>query len=202
MPVHRPGGGAAELSGPAIKPEDDKDARLWAAIAAGTSMKIGVLRGERVISLAGGVKVGTLLAVLVDTLSPRIAAPRSRTPSNSNLVPSATIRGSGPATVPVHGNAVTERAAGQGPWNQFLGLSDLMGLRVVNCEGAILGRVTDLAKAPEDGRLIQVEVRNGSIMGFGGARLTVPAHAIRGVGPKHIEVQVPLRELVGSHTSP
>jgi sporulation protein YlmC with PRC-barrel domain len=78
---------------------------------------------------------------------------------------------------PADNNDMTER-----------GISTLTGLPVMNQGGTIIGSVDDVEFDEENGQITALLVQRGGLLGIGGAHETVPASAIRGIGPNLITV--------------
>ena len=71
------------------------------------------------------------------------------------------------------------------------GLRDLMGLKVVNGEGASLGDVRDVAIDQASGSLSELVTHGGGMLGLGGTSVTVPGSAIRGIEPDLVTLDMP-----------
>lgn len=61
----------------------------------------------------------------------------------------------------------------------------------MNGEGALLGAVKELEIEPAGGRLVELVVHRGGVLGVGGTSTSVPASAIRGIGAKLVTVDLP-----------
>lgn len=165
-------------------------------------MKTQVLRNMPVVSMADGAKVGNVEDVLFDAADLRVVALLLRTSSGQSLVPFASVSNIGADAVIIESTTATEGAAGQTARDGLRGLDELTNLPVVNGEGTILGEVTDLEFAPADGRLSEIDVHSGGILGIGVTHLTVAASSIRRIGPKLITVDVQVAENATVTTSP
>ena len=72
-----------------------------------------------------------------------------------------------------------------------IAVGELLGLAVTSAEGTHLGAVQDLEFEAADGRLLALALHKGGVLGMGGTSLTVPASAIRSIGPKLVAVDLP-----------
>ncbi len=151
------------------------------------------------VSMADGAKVGSVEDVLLDAADLRVAALLLRANDGQSIVPFALVRNIGADAVIVESTAATEGTTGQTARENLRGLGDLTGLPVVDSEGTNLGAVTDVEFAPDDGRLIEIEVHSGGMLGLGGTSLTVASPAIRRIGPKLITVDMPTPANAGTH---
>ena len=152
--------------------------------------------------MAAGAKVGSVEEVLFDATDLRVAALLLRASDGQSIVPFAFVRNIGADAVIVESTAATEGATGQTARENLRGLGDLTGLPVVDSEGTNLGAMTDCEFAPDDGRLTEIEVHSGGMLGLGGTSLTVAAAAIRRIGPKLITVDIPAPENAEPRSSP
>jgi sporulation protein YlmC with PRC-barrel domain len=100
-------------------------------------MKASALKGKAVISMADGVQIGRVEDVLFDTAALRVAALVLTTTGGRSTMPFAAIRSLGTDAVTVESATATQAVADQADAGNLLrGLGDLMGLKVVNGEGA------------------------------------------------------------------
>jgi sporulation protein YlmC with PRC-barrel domain len=164
-------------------------------------MKARTLTDMPVVSMADGAQVGNVEEMLIDIAELRVAALRLRAAGGPSILPFAAVRSIGADAVMVESTAATEGAAGQTARDGLRGLGDLLGLPVLNGEGEILGTVTDLEVAPEDGRLQAIAVHRGGILGIGGTHLAVATPNIRMIGPKLITVDLPAVEPAAAPTA-
>ena len=155
-------------------------------------MKASALKGKDVVSMVDGVQIGRVEDVLFDTNALRIAALALTTTGGRSILPFAAIRSLGADAVTVESATATQPAAVQADAGNLLrGLGDLTGLKVVNGEGAYLGDVRDVTIEQSSGALTELEAHRGGMLGMGGTGVTIPASAIRGIGPEMITVDMP-----------
>ena len=116
--------------------------------------------------------------------------------------PFAALRSLGADAVTVESAAATQAAADPaGVGNLMRSLADLIGLKVLNGEGAYLGDVRDVTIEPASGALTELESHSGGLLGLGGTGVTIPASAIRGIGPELVTVDMPAAPGEESRTS-
>jgi sporulation protein YlmC with PRC-barrel domain len=155
-------------------------------------MKASELKGKAVASMADGVQIGRVEEVLFDTTALRVAALVLTTTGGRSTLPFAAVRSLGADAITVESATATQPAAAQADAGNLLrALGDLTGLKVVNGEGAYLGDVRDVAIEQASGALTQIDAHSGGILGMGGTTATIPASAIRGIGPELITVDMP-----------
>lgn len=155
-------------------------------------MKASALKGMAVLSMADGVQIGRVEDVLFDTAALRIGALVLKTTGGRSVLPFAAVRRIGADAVTVESATAALPATAQGdPGNVLRGLGGLTGLKVVSGEGTYLGDVQDVMIDQAAGALTDVEVHRGGMLGLGGTSVTVPASAIRGIGPDVVTADLP-----------
>jgi sporulation protein YlmC with PRC-barrel domain len=155
-------------------------------------MKASALKNKAVVSMADGVQIGQVADVLFDTAALRVAALVLTTTGGRSVLPFAAVRSLGADAVTVESATATQAAVDQaGIGNLLRSLGDLIGLKVVNGEGAYLGDVRDVTIEQASGALTELEAHSGGMLGLGGSGVTIPASAIRGIGPELVTVDMP-----------
>jgi sporulation protein YlmC with PRC-barrel domain len=107
-------------------------------------MKASELKNKAVVSMADGVQIGRVEDVLFDTAALRVAALVLTTTGGRSVLPFAAVRSLGADAVTVESATATQAADQAGIGNLLRSLGDLIGLKVVNGEGAYLGDVRDV----------------------------------------------------------
>lgn len=154
-------------------------------------MKAQAIKDMPVVSMADGTKIGNVQDLLFDTSTWRLAALLLTAGGGKSLLPFDAVRSFGDDVITVENVAATQGTEGNAAAGNWRGLKDLTGLRVINGEGSWLGDVRDIELAAKGGAVERISVRKGGLLGLGGANTSVPAAAIRGIGPKVITVDVP-----------
>jgi sporulation protein YlmC with PRC-barrel domain len=155
-------------------------------------MKASSLKGMPVVSMADGVQIGSVDDILFDTAALRVAALLLSTAGGQSVLPFAAVRTFGADAVTVESTTTTQPAVDQpGAGNLPRALSDLMSLKVVNGEGVNLGDIRDVTIEQASGALTELEAHRGGVLGLGGSAVTIPASAIRGIGPDLVTVDMP-----------
>ena len=154
-------------------------------------MKASTLKGMPVLSLTEGARVGNVKDVLLDAAALRITMLLLSTKDGESYVPFEKIRSIGSDAVTIESTAATEGTAGQTAVAGNRAVGELLGLAVTSAEGTHLGAVRDLEFAAQDGRLLEIALHKGGVLGIGGTSLAVPASAIRSIGPKLVAVDLP-----------
>ena len=154
-------------------------------------VKASALKDMPVVSMADGTQVGKVADVLVDAASLRIVVLLLSAQSGQALLPFDSIQSIGADAVTIDSAAATQGLTGRAAPEGTHSLSDVHGLSVVNSEGTLLGSVQELEIEPADGRLIELVVHRGGVLGLGGTSTSVPASTIRGIGAKLVTVDLP-----------
>jgi sporulation protein YlmC with PRC-barrel domain len=152
-------------------------------------MKLSMLTGMPVVSVADGTKLGAIRDVFLDMAELCVAALLLSGERGEALVPFAAIRGIGGDAVSVA--AATHGATWRVPPEGWYSLRELTHLKVVNSAGTYLGEVREVDFDPRDGRVGELVARRGGLLGLGGSDVRVPTGAIRGVGAQLVTVHLP-----------
>jgi sporulation protein YlmC with PRC-barrel domain len=153
-------------------------------------MKTSDLKNMAVVSLGDGTRVGRIEDVLFDTGALHVAALVVTTAGGRSIVPVAAVRSIGSDAVTVESGAAVQASAPSSSNNLLRSLKDLSGTKVVNAEGTYLGEVQEIEIDPTSRALTGLDVRRGGVLGLGGTSVTVPAAAIRSIGPDLITAEV------------
>jgi sporulation protein YlmC with PRC-barrel domain len=147
------------------------------------------IKGKAVISVTNGARLGRVDDVLFDAGSLAIAAFRVSAEGQQALIPFAQVQSLGSDAVMVPGDDVaqwiTTSSAGEG----LISFDALKGYKVLDDAGTLLGTPQALEIEPTDGRLRQLQVHKGGVLGMGGQSITVPGSAIASVGADVIVVR-------------
>lgn len=153
-------------------------------------MKAQAIKNVSVVSMADGTKVGEVQELLFDTTKLRLAALLLSASGSKSLLPFEAVRSFGDDVITVENVSVTQGVEGNATVGALRTLKELASLRVINGEGTWLGDVRDIEVTVKDGAVEQINAHKGGMLGLGGTTTTVPAAAIRGIGPKVITVDL------------
>lgn len=151
-------------------------------------MKAHAIKDMPVVSMADGTKIGNVQDLLFDTTKLRLAALLLSAGGGKSLLPFEAVRSFGNDVITVENVSVTQGLEGNAAIENLRTLKDIGSLRVINGEGTWLGDVRDVEVTVQDGVVEQISVHKGGMLGLGGTTTSVPAGAIRGIGPKVITV--------------
>ena len=153
-------------------------------------MKAEAIKKLAVVSIDNGAKLGNVDDVIFDPKGLRVAAVRISAHGQQAILPFDEIRsvGSDAITIPSHDLARWSVTAS--PLTSLPRLDDVKKLKVVDEAGTFLGTVHDVTITPTDGRIAELEVRKGGILGIGGETHVIHAQEITSVGDEVIVVPV------------
>jgi sporulation protein YlmC with PRC-barrel domain len=154
-------------------------------------VKAHILKDKPVVSMADGTKIGNVQELLFETGKFRLAALLLSGAGGKSLLPFEAIRSFGADVITVENGSVTQGVDGNLSVGGYRGLRELTSLRVINGEGAWLGDVREVDLDQKGGQVEQLSAHRGGVLGIGGTTVTIPASAIRGIGPKVITVDLP-----------
>jgi sporulation protein YlmC with PRC-barrel domain len=150
-------------------------------------MKASVLNHRPIVSLNDGVKVGEVSDLMLDATHVRVSALVLVGHDGNSVVPFAAVRHIGTDAVTIDDSRTVQAPAANSDISERA-MSTLTGLSVMNQRGAIIGSVDDVEFDEVNGQITALLVRSGGVLGIGGAYESVPASAIRGVGPRLVTV--------------
>lgn len=147
--------------------------------------KISELIGRPVVSMAGGVKVGTVKDVLIDTATLTATALLISGDSGRGGLPFDKVLAVGPDAVTIEevSSVFWASATTPGPGREA---NEIKGLPVVNSLGADMGNVHDIELLGD--RVQSLDVRSGGLFGIGASEKAITQHAIRSIGDKLVAV--------------
>jgi sporulation protein YlmC with PRC-barrel domain len=149
------------------------------------------LRQKPVVSMAGGVKVGTVADLAIDARDLRVFGLVVAGPDGQAVVPMTEIERIGPDAITIDSADGVARPAADQAAHGLSGLRDLVGLPVVDGEGVVLGRLAELELDRRDGRVTGLVAREGGVLGLGGTTVWVDAERVRSLGPRIVTVAGP-----------
>ena len=155
----------------------------------GTPMNAADIKGRAVISVATGARLGRVEDVLLDPTAPAIAAFRVSADGQEALIPFAQVQSLGSDAVMVPGDDVAQWATTSSAAEGLVSFNALKHFKVVDEAGTFLGTPKSLALEPGDGRLRQLDVHKGGVLGMGGETTTIPGGGIASVGADVIVVR-------------
>ena len=147
------------------------------------------IKGKAVISITSGARLGRVDDVLFDPASLDVAAFRVSAEGQQAVIPFHQVQSVGRDAVMVPGDDVaqwiTTSSAGAG----LLSFDDLKHRKVVDDAGTFLGTPRAISVAPQDGRLQQLQVHTGGVLGMGGETTIVAGRDLVSVGADVIVVR-------------
>jgi uncharacterized protein YrrD len=149
------------------------------------SLKISQLIGRPVVSIAGGVKVGTVKDVLIDTDALIATALLISGDSGRGGLPLADVLAIGADAVTVENVSSVFWASSTkpGPGREA---NEIVGLPVIDSGGFSVGNVHDIELLGD--RVQSLEVRSGGVFGIGSSNSSITTCSIRSIGEKMVTV--------------
>lgn len=152
-------------------------------------MNAADIKGKAVISIANGARLGRVDDVLFDRGALAVAAFRVSAGGQRAMIPFAQVHSVGSDAVTVPGDDVAQWVTTSGAAEGLVSLDDLKHRKVVDDDGTFLGTPAVIEVEPQGGRLQQLRVHKGGVLGMGGETITVPSSDIAGVGDDVIVVR-------------
>ena len=168
-----------------LRPDQQSDA--------GITMNAADIKGKAVISIANGARLGRVEDVLFDPQGLAIAAFRVSAVGQQAVIPFDQVHSVGSDAVMVPGDDVAQWITTASAAEGLISLDELKHRKVVDDAGTFLGTPAAIEVAAQDGRLRQLKVHKGGLLGMGGETTTVPGGDVTGVGPDVIVVRVDAR---------
>lgn len=156
-------------------------------------MKTSDITGKAVLSISTGVRLGRVEEVLFDPASLDMAALRISAYGQQAVVPFDQVHSIGRDAVMVAGTDVAQWITTSRAAEGLVTFDDLKHHKVVDDAGTLLGTPRAIAVDSQTGRLHQLEVHGGGMLGMGGQTTTVPGSDVTGVGADVIVVRASSR---------
>ena len=152
-------------------------------------MNAADIHGRAAISVATGARLGRVDEVLLDRTSLALAALRVTAEGQQALIPFAQVQSLGSDAVMVPGDDVAQWVTTSSAAEGLVSFDALKHYKVVDEAGTFLGTPRALTLEPSDGRLQQLDVHKGGVLGMGGETTSIPAGGIASVGADVIVVR-------------
>ncbi len=152
-------------------------------------MKASGLKNRPIVSLNGGVKVGDVSDLTLDSTNVQLSAILLTGHEGNSVVPYPAVRHIGPDAVTIDDSRIVQAPANHGGIEERR-TSSLNGLAVLDEKGTVIGSVDDLEFDEESGRVTALLIHHGGVMGIGGSHQKIAASAIRGIGPEMVTVDL------------
>jgi uncharacterized protein YrrD len=146
------------------------------------------LKGKAVISITSGARLGRVDDVLFDPASLDVAAFRVSAGGQQAVIPFDQVQSVGRDAVMVPSDDVAQWIATSNAGAGLLSFDDLKHRKVVDDAGTLLGTPRAIDVAPQDGRLQQLQVHMGGMLGMGGETTIVASRDLVSVGADVIVV--------------
>jgi uncharacterized protein YrrD len=160
-----------------------------------TPMKLADITGKTMLSIASGARLGQVADVLFDPASLNVAALRVSAHGQQAVVPFEQVHSIGRDAVMVAGDDVAQWITTSSAADGLITFDVLKHHKVVDDAGTLLGTPRSIAVEPQTGRLHQLEVHTGGMLGIGGQTTTVPGSDVTGVGTDVIVVRTGSRPI-------
>ena len=157
-------------------------------------MKAEALQGLPVVSIADSTVVGHVDALFFEPQQRRLAVLELVAAGQRARIPVAAVHHIGPDAVTIPAIAVVQWLNPTSiPPEQagLLGLGELTKLRVLDEAGTFLGSIKSVEVDPGDGRISQVHVHQGGVLGLGGTTHTIAGEQVRSASRELMVVALP-----------
>jgi sporulation protein YlmC with PRC-barrel domain len=153
-------------------------------------MNAETIKGLAVVSISTGARLGRVEDVVFDPQALRVAALRVSAAGQQALIPFDKVRALGSDAVTVPNDDVTQWDKPEGPLATMMGLDDLAKCKVVDEAGTLVGTIGAVEIDPQDGRITQLQARQGGVLGIGRTTETIAASEISSIGPDIVVIAV------------
>lgn len=143
-------------------------------------MDIDKLKGMTVVSVSEGARLGRVEDVLLDTSALQIGALKIAHEGQQFVIPFNLIKSIGADAITVESSQVTQ-ATGDAA-TSLVSLRDFKKLKIVDEFGTLLGVLSGVEFEQQTGKMQQLLVHKGGVLGLGGTTKTVDASQVRGIG--------------------
>jgi sporulation protein YlmC with PRC-barrel domain len=151
-------------------------------------MHADTIKGLGVVSIESGAKLGSVDDLLFDSRGLRLAALHISADGQQGVIPYEQVRAIGENAVTISADSAVLWASSGSELASLPTLAAFKKLKVVDEAGTLLGTVQHVEVRPEDGRISELTVHKGGILGLGGETTIIPAGEITSVGDEVIVV--------------
>ena len=149
-------------------------------------MNIDKLKGMAIISVSEGARLGRVDDVLIDPSGIQIGALKIARDGQQFMIPFNLIKSIGSDAITVESSQVTQ--AGSATAGGLVGLRDFKKLKMVDEAGTLLGALAGVEFDQQNGRIVQLSVHKGGLLGLGGTTTAVDTSQVRGIGREVVTV--------------
>jgi len=149
-------------------------------------MDIDKLKGMAIVSVSEGSRLGRVDDVLINTSGIQIGALKIAHDGQQFMIPFNLIKSIGSDAITVESSQVTQAegsAAGA-----MVSLRDFKKLKMVDESGTLLGMLSSVDFDQQSGKLVQLSVHKGGMLGLGGTTTAVDTSQVRGIGREVVTV--------------
>ncbi len=151
-------------------------------------MKASALKGMPVLAINDGLQVGAVDEVLVDPATRAVGALAVGLGGQRHVIAYSAIKSVGADAITVESAGDAAEATAELPLAQLPTLSALAKLSVMDASGNRQGNLVDVEMDPQDGRIVELLVHRGGVMGMGGSTSALPVAALRSLGPQVVMI--------------
>jgi sporulation protein YlmC with PRC-barrel domain len=152
-------------------------------------MKISDLRGNAIVSMSDGERVGTVRDVLIDTGKLQATALVIGGRPGQGYLPLDGVKSFGPDAITIENADGIQWATGQLHDDSGREAGELMKLHVMDGSGTSTGTVHELTVDLPSGNVLTLSVRKGGVFGIGADNVDVPVSDIVSIGPSLVTVK-------------
>src|SRR5581483_7782310 len=153
-----------------------------------STMRAESIKGMAVVSIADASKLGRVVDVLFDVKQRRAAALAVQGPEQRLILPFDRIANIGSDAVTVPGVDALQVGSMRGAVAEMEPSAELIGRKVVDDAGTLLGTVSSIEFDPKDGQISELGVHQGGVLGIGGTTSNLPASTIQSIGSELVVV--------------
>ena len=152
-------------------------------------MKISDLRGNAIVSMADGERVGTVKDVLIDTGKLQATALLIGGRPGQGYLPLDRVKSFGPDAITIKNADGIQWVTGQLHDDSGREAGELTNLRVIDGSGTETGTVHEVTIDLPRGNVLTLSVRKGGVFGIGADNVDVPVSDIVSIGPSLVTVK-------------
>ena len=143
-------------------------------------MDIDKLKGMAIVSVSEGSRLGRVDDVLIDSSGMQIGALKIVHDRQQFMIPFNLIKSIGSDAITVESSQVTQ-AEGSAS-GALVSVRDFKKLKMVNEAGTLLGVLSNVDFDQQTGKIGQLSVHKGGLLGLGGKTTTIDTSQVRGIG--------------------
>src|SRR4051812_6471101 len=157
-------------------------------------MTIEEVKGRAIVSLADGAKVAEVKDVLINPAAFQVTGFLLEGKPGRGFLPLGKVRAFGDDAFTLDTAEPIKWSTGNLPVEDGARAKEIVGLKVVDATGTVVGAVHDIVFDSAGGAISTFDIRSGGVFGIGVNAHSVPPSSVRGIGASLMTIESVMAE--------